>query len=557
MMKQFLLLILLLISTLFIAEKLVAGVNLKNGNFYISYTDHSFKETSGFEIVRTYNSKSIEVGLFGFGWGSEIETRLYIIGDGTVLIKEHGSGSNTYFDAVRFDETQLTEAINLITQAALEKGDLENNPAAINAYKQKLRNNREDRTNKWLKYLQSGFLKPHTASSGTKWGSSDRGSQDVEQITNGFKRTYSDGSYDLFNEMGLMTGKYKKDQEPRFIITYNNNQQIREVVDRLGNKLSFSFDKNGFLTEIKSVQGTSYYTFAGENLIKTVDVDGNTYAHEYDAIHNMTAIRYTDSSALLIEYYNSNYFVKSITERNGDKKEYVYVSFYTAEGSVNDDHYATYVITQNNYTGRVDSNYYEYEIKTRPDGARYTYRILQRVNGQEKETIYSENCNNPLQVRNGKRYTTYAYNSYCFLVLKETDSYTARVTYDSLLRKIVRSEYINKRSGEKNIHTFQYNTNGDLIRADEDGKWVVLEYDMNGKISRMEYEDGVLRFEYNSIGKPSVIQMEGKGTLKVTYKSNGEIEKVDSEEGSSVSLAITQAFQMLLRRTKPQGLNFN
>lgn len=557
MKKQILLSILLLISSIFIAEKLPAGVNLKNGNFYISYTDHSLKETSGFEIVRTYNSKSVEIGLFGFGWGSEIETRLFLIGDGTVLIKEHGSGSNTFFDAVRLDEAQLAEAVNLITQAAIENGDLESNPAAINAYKQKLRNNREDRTTKWLKYLRSGFLKTHTAAIGTKWGSSDRGSQTVERMATGFKRNYSDGSYDLFNEMGLMTGRYKKDQQAQFTITYNNKQEIQDVVDRLGNKLSFRFDKNGFLTEIKSVQGTSYYTFAGENLVKTVDVEGNTYVHEYDAIHNMTAIRYTDGSAMLIEYYNNNYFVKSITERNGSKKEYVYVSFYTPEGAVNDDHYATYVIGENNYTGKIDSNYYEYEIKTRPDGARYTYRIMRRVNGQERETIYSENCNNPLRDRNGKRITTYAYNSFCFLVLKETDSYTARVTYDSLLRKIVRSEYINKRSGEKNIHTFQYNTNGDLIRADEDGKWVVLDYDSKGKISRMEYEEGVLRFEYNSIGKPSVIQMEGKGTLKVTYKSNGEIDKVDSEEGSSVSMAITQAFQMLLRRTKPQGLNFN
>ena len=45
-----------------------AGVNLKNGNFYISYTDIVVPGGGKkLEITRTYNSKSTEVGWFGFG----------------------------------------------------------------------------------------------------------------------------------------------------------------------------------------------------------------------------------------------------------------------------------------------------------------------------------------------------------------------------------------------------------------------------------------------------------------------------------------------------------
>ncbi len=75
-----------------------AGVNLKNGNFYISYTDIVVPGGSKkLEITRTYNSKSTEVGWFGFGWGSEYETRLEFSADGSVVIHEHGSGAKTRF----------------------------------------------------------------------------------------------------------------------------------------------------------------------------------------------------------------------------------------------------------------------------------------------------------------------------------------------------------------------------------------------------------------------------------------------------------------------------
>ena len=54
-----------------------SGVNLKNGNFYISYTDIIVPGGGhDLEIVRTYNSKSTDRGWFGFGWGSDYETYL-------------------------------------------------------------------------------------------------------------------------------------------------------------------------------------------------------------------------------------------------------------------------------------------------------------------------------------------------------------------------------------------------------------------------------------------------------------------------------------------------
>jgi hypothetical protein len=60
-----------------------AGVNLKNGNFYISYTDIIVPGGGmDLEITRTNNSKSTEKGWFGFGWGSDFETYVTVSADG-------------------------------------------------------------------------------------------------------------------------------------------------------------------------------------------------------------------------------------------------------------------------------------------------------------------------------------------------------------------------------------------------------------------------------------------------------------------------------------------
>ena len=54
-----------------------AGVNYKNGNFYVSYTDIVVPGGGkDLEITRTYNSHSTKAGWFGMGWGSDFETRL-------------------------------------------------------------------------------------------------------------------------------------------------------------------------------------------------------------------------------------------------------------------------------------------------------------------------------------------------------------------------------------------------------------------------------------------------------------------------------------------------
>jgi hypothetical protein len=68
---------------------------LLNGNFSLSYTD--VNEGNDFELNRFYNSISIAKGMFGFGWGTHFETRLFVVDGPFVMVEEvPGGGSHHY-----------------------------------------------------------------------------------------------------------------------------------------------------------------------------------------------------------------------------------------------------------------------------------------------------------------------------------------------------------------------------------------------------------------------------------------------------------------------------
>src|SRR3954470_8440205 len=84
-----------------------ANVSLKNGNFFIGYTDIIYP--GGFEpkIDRVYNSKTPFRGNFGWGWGNEYEAFLRVSADGSVVLHEYGGGAENRFSPVAFRVAEL------------------------------------------------------------------------------------------------------------------------------------------------------------------------------------------------------------------------------------------------------------------------------------------------------------------------------------------------------------------------------------------------------------------------------------------------------------------
>jgi YD repeat-containing protein len=525
---------------------LFAGVNLKNGNFYISYTDiivpgggHDLK------VVRTYNSRATEKGWFGFGWGSDYETYLTVSADGSVVVHENGSGALTRFTPkAAVDPAAAAEKII----DAMRKKTTVSDKVAANL-KKKLMGDAEIRQ----AYARKFDVKAKLAA-GTILYSNTRGLQQVHKTKKGFKRVYNDGKTEFFNGSGKLT-KIKDKNGYTVSFQYEKGGVLKSIKDSQAKQLFFAWYPDGKIKEVWSVGDKKvFYKYKGDDLIETKDIAGNIFKYNYDGQHNMVGIDYADGSKKTINYDKKTQFVTEIVDRNKESTKYEY----GANPKNPDFHYWT-VVTKKTPNGKAAKNKYEYEIKTRPDGSQYTYRILTEINGFKTETIYSECCSLPLKITRGNHVTTFEYNKKGLLTSKtSTKGDFVKLEYHKKFNKITR--VVNN----KGWTNFEYDKKGNLSKAtNAKGKSVLLIYDRKGRITKMvDYDKGTkkkrtLTFKYNALGKPIEIAMSKVGKINVAYDNYGEIKKVESKSGHKMALQVTQAFQSLLSIVKPAGVNLN
>jgi len=520
-----------------------AGVNLKNGNFYISYTDIVVPGGGKkLEITRTYNSKSTEVGWFGFGWGSEFETRLEQSADGGVIIHEHGSGAKTRFTP-KTPIDGMAASTKIVNEMKKKTALSEKAASELIA---KLAANAELRHTYAMNFGVQASVAP-----GSTLYSNDRGPQELVVTKEGFVRKLSDGREDTFNPEGQMV---KIADKSGYFVAFNYKEgHLDSIKDSQAKQIFFSWYPDGLVKEIWSAgDKKTLYKYQENDLVYTKDVGDNTYEFGYDKSHNLSQIAYADKTKLKVNYDPKTFFVTEVTERNGENTKYQY----GANPSKPDDHYWT-IVTKPGFDGKPVANRYEYEIKAKPDGSRYTYRILTEINGIKTETIYGDNSL-PIKIARGNHVTNFEYNAQGLLTKKSsTKGDFVNIEYDDKINKI--SKVVNN----EGTTTFEYDPKGNLVKAANNaGKTVFLIYDSKGKISKMVDQESasskrVLGFKYNALGKPVEIEMEKVGKINVAYDNYGEIKKVESSAGHKMALQVTQAFQNLLTIVKPAGVNLN
>ncbi len=543
--------IFLIIQALIIFVLMVAtsfgGVNLKNGNFYISYTDLVVPGGGKqLEITRTYNSKSADIGWFGVGWGSEFETFLKVSADGSVVVHEHGAGARNRF--VPKTKIEPTQAASKIIEAMRKRTTLTQKVAQ--EMKKKLASNAE------LRHVYSRRYKINTnLAKGTLLFSHDLGSQKLKVTNVGYERIYNSGRVEHFDKEGKLV-KVKDKTGYSINLKYNDKtDRLVSIKDSQAKQIFFDWYADGRVKSLWSVgDKKAHYKYKGNDLIESKDVGDHLYKYKYDSNHNLVAINYEDGSSLKLDYGNKTQFVTKVIDRNGEVTKYKYES----NPQNPDKHYWT-LVTKKGLDGKPVTNRYEYEIKTREDGSHYTYRILTVVNGLRTETIYSEKGSLPLKIVRGDNVTNFEYNDDGLLIKKSSPSSGnfVKIDYEKKFNKIAKVE-------KKNGWTkFNYDKRGNLQRAeDSNGKAVLLLYDSKGRITKMvdknikkKLKPRTLSFTYNALGKPVEISLKGGGKIKVEYDNFGQIKKVDSKSGPKMAVQVSQAFKNLLKVVQPAGVD--
>tara|TARA_B100000029_G_scaffold244085_1_gene241290 strand:+ start:427 stop:2124 length:1698 start_codon:yes stop_codon:yes gene_type:complete len=537
----------------YFSSTLLAGVNLKNGNFYISYTDIIVPGGGkNLKISRTYNSKSVTKGWFGFGWGSNFETKLWVSADGSVIIRENGSGAATRFTPK--SDLNVKDAVERILEGMVKAGESVDGSYGEDL-KKNLINNEELRRKKARKYGVTVKL-----AEGSELFSVKRGYQKVVKLKNGFERIHTSGKRELFDEDGkLLKIGHKDGYEIKFIY---KGKRLDSIKDTDAKQIFFEWYGNSQVKSISSVgKKKATFKYDGKNLIEAKDVGGNVYVYEYDDKHNMKKISYKDNSSRGIEYETKSGFVSKITSRDGTLTKYNYGS----NPKNKDLHFWTQVVREGN-DGSSTKNRYEYELKRKQDGSVYTYKVIKVENNLKTETIYNECCSLPIKIEKGsslsdanKDTTTFKYNGKGLLVEKESSNGKfVKLSYHNKFNKITKVE---TNTGSTK---FKYDKRGNLAQATNDsGRSVLLIYDRRGRIAKMIDFDKETRkkrslsFKYNSIGKPVEISMSDVGQINVSYDNYGNIKRVKSKAGAKMASQVTSAFQALLGIIRPAGVNLS
>ncbi|MBA3926359.1 DNRLRE domain-containing protein [Listeria rustica] len=331
-------------------------VNATNGNFLFSETDFELEGRGpSINISRTFNSQNDQVGLFGKGWTSTLETRVVEQANGDVMLYESDNKTQlfmktgTTYEAPAGVYSELTKTATGFLMVEQDKSEV-----AFNATGQLL--SEKDPNGNLLTYTYaSGKLTGMTDASGRKVSVAYNGAQ-ISKVTGPENRDVT-FTYDAAKQLtasttprgkayrygytdGLLTAIYdpKHTEATPYKTAYEYaDKKLVKVTDPVGKATTLSYapeKREATLVNAKGKKTVYTYNQAGNpekvivdadglklstttsyeanNLIKEVSPKGQEETYTYDADGNVTSV--TDPYGTENYTYNENNDVISATD---------------------------------------------------------------------------------------------------------------------------------------------------------------------------------------------------------------------------------------------------
>lgn len=534
-------------TVLFFINSAQAIVDMRNANFSHTWIDLEVPG-SGYDlrVARTYNSRTLYEGMFGFGWCSDFETKLDITAEGNIKLVECGAGQEIFYTPRQFGAKDIEKTVNQIiarVKAAKKVSDAELKELA---------------SDMMLDHdLRAEFAKAYKVSvpvkEGTQFFANGREVENIKLAKSVYTRYLPDGSYMRFDRSGRLTHMY--DKNGNFLRFSYDKDLIREIADNNGRRLNFKYYNN---KKVKTIVGPSglvaEYKFSNlDDLSWVKNAWKNEYKYDYDNAHNLTRASFPDGTFIGLTYDRKNDWVTSFKDRENCIENYKY--------EANDkDPKMHYWSTVKKTCGKevVNESKHEFWYATRTDGQTFLQRVRSEVNKNITDITYHEVFGKPTAImRNSVRYT-FQYFPNGQVKSKITDFGRLHYKYDKGSGKVseVVSETVNDKG--KLVATrktqFKYDKKGNLTWAkNSDGQQITMTYDARGRIATItDQAKKVVRIQYEErFGKPATVIRPGLGTITVAYKTNGDIDKVTSPEGPSVAMQVASTFNNLLDVISP------
>jgi YD repeat-containing protein len=540
-----------------------AIVDMKNANYAHTWTDCEVPGT-GYDLKceRTYNSRSLFNGIFGFGWCSPWESKIEVTAENFIRLTECGAGLQLTYKPKRFDKDAVSKTIGKIMEEVRKRN--KGKPAKFFANLEK--DIRED------EILRQQFEKKLKMSGKVKDGIVyivDGRDNETIVLKNGrYVRTLADGTKERYSTNGTLDAKY--DRNGNYLKFDYQKGLLTAVTDNKGRKLTI---KTSPLTKkIEQIVGPNglkvTYKHKGEDLESVKNSWGNTYTYDYDDLHNVTKIVFPDKTTRELKYNKDKDWVIGFKNRKNCNETYNYQT--DPKDPIN--HYWSTVLKK---CGKKVTNKSRYEFwhRNKVDGTgKFLYRVRSDVNGDITDIVYHQIFGKPISiVRNNNvvryeyhndgrvrlkneplRRMKFSYKNQCNKVSEVSIDYLAPLTpAEKKKAKVGRSKASTQPKVIRTVTTqFLYEKQKcNLVYAQNSmGQTARLKYDSKGRISTIKDQSKkIVNIKYEAkFGKPFIVTRPGLGTIKVLYDEDGSVKSVKSKDGPQVAVQVASIFNNLL-----------
>ena len=338
---------------------------------------------------------------------------------------------------------------------------------------------------------------------------------------------------------------------------FNNNGQIKSVVDENGTVANYTYNANGNLIKEERTDGElaisrSWNYDDNGNLLSETDYNGNTTTYTYDARSNLTKI--TDANGNAEEMtYDSLSRMTSKKDKRGKITRYRYLGNNPKPSEIED---ARGNITRYTYDG-MRRQLTETDARGFTSSTTYdrTGRKLKETDKRGNETNYtysSRGTVTKIKDRENNE-TTFTYDNVGnILTGTDSENNTLEYEYDLNYNKISEKNLPNERK-------LLYNNKGQVIEeidALNHSKQYILD-GIGNIIKEVDRNGNEINYRYNNVLNKIIEKTDGNGKIiRYDYDYNGNLLKEIKADNSEINYEY-DALNQLIKITNEEGIDTN
>ena len=299
-----------------------ASVNLKDASFQITHTDSNVKIRD--VIDRSYSSRSLYNGLFGFGWCSSLEHRLSLV------------------QKYQLQLSTCTRKYSFVS----EVGEV----------------------------LGVSYVNQH------------HNSDKIYKINQKYIRFVNGQRREVYNEYGVLQRIYLNSRQ--FIKLIYQDRRLKGLRMPEGNELNVFYGDLGKVSTIRGEGTHLQYFYKGEDLVSVKNHGGVRFRYRYDRLHNMTFIQSLSAQNQEVEtrklaYNQSKDWITEVVSSNGCRQSIRY----SVRSNSSDDHYVSRSeINCQKKSSR--HTFFEFWYKKGHAQNKYLHKLVKRQRGVATETVF-------------------------------------------------------------------------------------------------------------------------------------------------------------------------